>query len=222
MNSTDIELILDGLSKRYINPKTELIHKNPFELLIATILSAQCTDVRVNKVTPQLFNKYKDVTGFAMADQGILEQDIKSTGFFRNKARMIIECSRKLISDNNGVVPNEMDKLITLPGVGRKTASVILAAGFGIPAIAVDTHVIRLSNRIGLVTVKDPEKIEQRLKELIPQDKWIFFSMSIVLHGRQICKARKPLCSDCIIFKSCNYGFKGRVSDPFKNPFAGV
>ncbi|MBF0473120.1 MAG: endonuclease III [Nitrospirae bacterium] len=222
MNAADIELILEGLGKRYIDPKTELIHRNPYELLIATILSAQCTDVRVNKVTPELFSKYIDVSGFANADQGILERDIKSTGFFRNKARMIIACSKKLISDYNGTVPDDMDKLVTLPGVGRKTASVILAAGFGIPAIAVDTHVIRLSNRIGLVKVKDPEKIEQRLKELIPQDKWIFFSMSIVLHGRQICKARKPLCADCIIVKLCNYGFKGRVPDPFKNPFAGA
>jgi endonuclease-3 len=208
MKPIEIKLILDGLDERYIDPKTELIHRNPFELLVATILSAQCTDVRVNKVTPELFNKYRDVTGFANAEQVILEQDIKSTGFFRNKARMIIECSKRIINDFNKTVPNEMDKLVTLPGVGRKTASVILAAGFGIPAIAVDTHVIRLSNRIGLVSQIDPVKIETSLKQLIPQDKWIFFSMSIVLHGRRICKARKPQCSDCVIYKPCQWSFK--------------
>lgn len=201
----DINKIINGLAEIYKNPKTELVYKDPFELLIATILSAQCTDVRVNKVTPKLFAKYRNVAGFAAAEQASLAEDIKTTGFYRNKSRMIIECSKKIISDFGSNVPNEMDKLLSLSGVGRKTASVILAAGFGIPAIPVDTHVIRVSNRLGLVNNKDPEKIERTLKDIISEDKWIFYSMGVVLHGRQTCKAKKPMCGNCVIFIPCKW-----------------
>jgi endonuclease-3 len=203
MTIPNINIILNKLSEIYPDPRCELVHKNPFELLVATILSAQCTDLRVNKVTVDLFKKYQSVEDFANAEQLVLEGDVRTTGFFRNKARMIIECSKKLINDFDSTVPNDMEQLLTLSGVGRKTASVILASGFGIPAIAVDTHVIRLSNRIGLVNITDPEKIEWALRDIVPKDKWIFYSMSIVLHGRRICKAKKPLCSECVIYNEC-------------------
>ena len=195
--------IYDILSKTYPNVKTALTHKNPIELLIATILSAQCTDKKVNEVTPDLFAKYKSVEDFANAKQEDLEILIKQTGFYKQKTKSIIGCCKTLIETYDGKIPKSIEELIILPGVGRKTASVVLGNAFGIPSIPVDTHVKRLSYRIGLSDNKDPEKIEMDLRKIFPEKQWIKISLLLITHGRNVCTARKPKCEECVLSELC-------------------
>ncbi|HVO74441.1 MAG TPA: endonuclease III [Ignavibacteriaceae bacterium] len=197
------EEIFKRLKKEYPNPKTALNFKTPFQLLIATILSAQCTDARVNIVTKDLFLKYLTPGDYLKVPDDELEGDIHSTGFFKQKAKSIKLCCRELIDKHGGKVPSDFDALNELPGVGRKTASVVAGNAFGIPAIAVDTHVKRLSNRLGFIDSEDPEKIELRLKELVPQKDWINSSHWLILHGRTICNAKRPKCAQCILGDLC-------------------
>lgn len=195
--------INEQLTKLYPDAHCALKYRNPLELLIATVLSAQCTDERVNKVTPALFARYPDATAYANADRAELERMIQSTGFFRNKAKSIQECCKILVEKYDGEVPQSMELLTPLPGVGRKTANVILGNAFGIPGIPVDTHVGRLSRRMGLTTHEDPVKVEADLMALIPKDEWTMFGHRMIFHGRQICQARKPKCDECILNKVC-------------------
>ena len=198
-----LKKILPILEKTYPQAKTSLKFVNPLELLIATILSAQCTDVRVNMVTKDLFKKYKSAEDWAKADKKQIETDIKSTGFFRNKAVSIKGTCSKIIEQFDGKVPATMDELLELPGVGRKTANVVLGNVFGIPAIACDTHVIRLSRRLGLSENSDAVKLEFDLAEIVPKNCWTAFSHMLIFHGRNVCKARKPDCENCQIAKYC-------------------
>lgn len=191
------------LKKHYPNPKPALEYSNPFELLIATILSAQCTDERVNIVTKTLFKKYKSPEDYLKVSNEELEKDIFSTGFYKQKAKSIKNCCAELIEKYDGQVPADFDALTKLPGVGRKTASVVAGNGFGIPAIAVDTHVIRLSNLFHFVNTKDPVKIEFKLKELLPEKDWIISSHLLATHGRKICIARKAKCLECFLADLC-------------------
>ena len=198
-----VRRILEVLAKLYPDAHCALDYENPLQLLIATILSAQCTDVRVNLVTPALFAKYRDAGAFAEADIGELEKAIQSTGFFRNKARNIKACCQVLVEQHGGQVPASMEQLVPLPGVGRKTANVILGNAFDIPGITVDTHVGRLSRRLGLTTEDDPVKVERDLMALIPEKDWTMFSHRLIFHGRQVCFARKPNCAGCALNKVC-------------------
>jgi len=192
------------LAREYADAECALVHETPFELLIATILSAQCTDERVNIVTKDLFAKYSTPAALAAVPIKRLEKLIQSTGFFRNKAKNIHECSVKLVREHGGQVPKELDELVRLPGVGRKTANVVLGTAFGIPSgVVVDTHVTRLSQRLGLTEHEDAVKIERDLMEQLPQDEWINFSHRMIWHGRRICKARRPLCGSCVLEKIC-------------------
>src|SRR5262249_3060594 len=191
------------LEKLYPDARCALDHQNPLQLLIATILSAQCTDVRVNVVTPALFARYPDAAAFANADQAELERMIQSTGFFRNKAKSIVACCKQLVEKYGGQVPRTMEELNPLPGVGRKTANVILGNAFGVPGITVDTHVGRLSRRLGLTTQENPEKVERDLMQLLPDKEWTMFSHRMIFHGRQVCFARKPNCGGCALNKIC-------------------
>jgi len=192
------------LAKHYPDATTALDFRTPLELLIATILSAQCTDERVNQVTKTLFRKYPSAAAYAAAPLDELEQDIKSTGFFRNKARNIRECCRVLADQYEGRVPREMEKLVKLPGVGRKTANVVLGTAYGLATgVVVDTHVGRLSRRMGFSKHKEPEKIERDLMELFPQEEWIALGHRLILHGRRYCTARKPNCPTCPVRKLC-------------------
>jgi endonuclease III len=191
------------LAKLYPDAHCALHHEDPLQLLIATILSAQCTDVRVNMVTPALFARYPDAKAFAEAQQSELESAIQSTGFFRNKARNIIACCLQIQEKHAGQVPNTMDDLVQLPGVGRKTANVILGNAFNVPGITVDTHVLRLSKRLGLTRRTDAIKVELDLMELIPKKEWTMFSHRMIFHGRQVCFARKPNCPGCGLNKVC-------------------
>jgi endonuclease-3 len=196
--------IIAGLRKAYPDAHCELNHSNPLELLIATILSAQCTDKRVNMVTPQLFKKYRTARDFANARLPELEQEIKTTGFFRNKAKSITKATRNIVEKHGGNVPNTMEELIALGGVGRKTANVVLGNAFNInTGIVVDTHVARLSQRLGLTKEKDPVKIELALINLVPQDQWTMFSHWLIWHGRRRCYARSPDCPNCEIKSVC-------------------
>lgn len=187
------------------SPEIALNFSNPLQLLIATILSAQCTDKRVNLVTPTLFNKYHSAGDYAAADIIELEACIRSTGFYKNKAKSIKGCCRKIMDEFNGQVPATMEELITIPGVGRKTANVVLGGAFGHQAIPVDTHVIRLSGRLGLSNSKNPDIIERDLMAQIPEKNWTAFSIALILHGREVCKARRPLCDKCKLFRLCNW-----------------
>jgi len=191
------------LTKSYPNAKIALNFKDPLELLISTILSAQCTDVRVNMVTKDLFKKYKSPTDFAGADLKNIESDIRSTGFFRNKAINIKGACTRIVEQYGGKVPGTMEELLTLPGVGRKTANCVLGDAFGIPGITCDTHVIRLSRRLGLSENSDPVKLEFDLAEIVPKKNWTAFSHLVITHGRNICKARKPNCPECPVAKHC-------------------
>src|SRR2546429_9036201 len=182
---------------------TELRHENPFELLIATILSAQTTDRSVNLVTPELFRRYPTAADLAAADPAVVETLIKPTGFFRAKTKRIIAASRKLVEMFGGVVPSNIDDLTKIPGIGRKTANVILGAGFGVPGFAVDTHVIRLTNRLGLVKTRDPVKIEYQVCSMMPQEEWTALSLRLILHGRRVCDARRPRCEECALNDFC-------------------
>ncbi len=192
------------LRKTYPESRTALWHSTPFQILIATILSAQCTDERVNKITPSLFRKYKGPADFAKATQAVIEGEIRSTGFFRNKARNIIAASRKIVEEFGGHVPDTMEELVTFPGVARKTANIVLSSGYGkSEGIAVDTHVKRLSGRIGLSGETDPDKIERELMAIVPRKDWLDFNYILVNHGRAVCQARKPLCPECVIRHLC-------------------
>jgi endonuclease III len=197
--------ILQRLNKLYPNVVCALHHKSAWELVVATILSAQCTDVRVNMVTPSLFAKYPTPQDFAALEPEDLEPGIRSTGFYRNKSKSVVGAARKLIADFGGVVPDEMDKLLTLPGVARKTANVVLGSWFGkAVGVVVDTHVHRISRRLELTKNDDPGKIEQDLMKVIPQSKWILFSHQIIHHGRSLCIARKPKCVQCPLEALCH------------------
>ena len=196
--------IIAGLQKTYPDAHCELVHGNPLELLIATILSAQCTDKRVNLVTADLFKKYRSVEDFAEADLHGLKNDIRTTGFFKNKARNIKSACAAIVEKHGGKIPQTMEELIQLGGVGRKTANVVLGNAFGINVgVVVDTHVSRLSQRLGLTREKTPEKIEPDLMQLVPQKQWALFSHLLIWHGRRRCYARKPDCANCEIQKLC-------------------
>jgi len=197
--------ILSALRRTLPVPRVALQHRTPLQLLIATILSAQCTDQRVNQVTPALFRRYRTAGEYAAADQTELERLIKSTGFFKSKARNIIGCCRTLIERFNGAVPGTMEALVTLPGVGRKTANVVLGNHFGKPAVIVDTHVKRVSRRLGLSTSDDPDRIEQDLQQLMPPQEWTPGSQRLLLHGRYVCLARSPKCPECSVYNLCRW-----------------
>lgn len=182
---------------------TELAHQDPFQLVIATILSAQTTDKMVNLVTPELFKRYSTAADLATADPAEVEKLIKPTGFFRLKTRRIIDASKRMVELFGGVVPNTLDDLVKLPGIGRKTANVILGVGFGVPGFAVDTHVTRLSNRLGLVRTRDPVKIEHQVCSMVPNVEWTGLSLRLILHGRRICIARRPRCEECVLNDFC-------------------
>ncbi len=192
-----------ALMRLYPDAQCALHHDSPLQLLVATILSAQCTDVRVNLVTPALFSRFSDAQSFATAEQVELETYIQSTGFFRNKARNIIGCCKELVEKHGGAVPETMEELVVLPGVGRKTANVILGNAFATPGITVDTHVGRLSRRMGLTTNDDPVKVEHDLMALLPRKEWTDFSHRMIHHGRQVCHARKPACDACTLARLC-------------------
>ena len=196
--------ILQRLHEAYPDVQCELNHRNALELLVATILSAQCTDVRVNMVTPALFEKYPDAEAFANADINELEEMVRSTGFYRNKASNIQEACRRIMTQYGGEVPNSMDELLTLKGVARKTANVVLGVWFGIAdGVVVDTHVKRLSNKLALSTESDPQKIEKDLMKLAPRSQWVKLSHLLIFHGRRVCNARKPNCAECTINHLC-------------------
>ena len=203
-NPARVRAILQKLDEAYPEVTCALDHENPFQLLISTILSAQCTDVRVNQVTKTLYVKYPTPKDFAYADPSELEQDIRPTGFFRNKAKSIMGAGKKILEEFKGEVPRTMEQLLTLPGVARKTANVVLGTAFGIASgVVVDTHVIRLSGRLDLSRNTDPKKIEQDLVKVIPQEKWILFSHQLIWHGRKVCQARKPRCIECNLERLC-------------------
>jgi endonuclease III len=182
---------------------TELAHHDPFQLLIATILSAQTTDRSVNSITPELFRRYPTAADLAAADPAVVQELIKPTGFFRLKTSRIIGASRKLVELFGGEVPGSIEELVKLPGIGRKTANVILGVGFGVPGFAVDTHVKRLTNRLKLVSTKDPVKIERQVCSIVPKEEWTGLSLRLILHGRRICIARRPRCEECILNDFC-------------------
>ena len=199
-----VNAILQGLDELYPDVTCALHHTSPWELLVATILSAQCTDKRVNEVTPGLFAKYPTPQDFAAARQEVLAADIHSTGFFNNKAKSIIGAANKIIHDFGGEIPRTIEELASVPGAGRKTANVVLGTVFGIASgVVVDTHVQRLSNRLDLTTNQDPVKIEQDLMKIIPQSRWILFSHQMIHHGRGLCVARKPKCAECKLSPLC-------------------
>jgi endonuclease-3 len=182
---------------------TELDHRSPYELTIATILSAQTTDKMVNSITPELFRRYPAPADLAAADPADVERIIKPTGFFRAKTQSIIACARGIVERFGGEVPSRMEDLVTLPGIGRKTANVILGVAFGVPGFAVDTHVTRLTNRLKLVATRDPEKIEALVTRMVPPEEWTGLSLRLILHGRRICDARRPLCEQCVLNDFC-------------------
>ena len=203
--SDHAEKIRKSLRALYPEVKTQLDHRNPFELLVATILSAQCTDKQVNKVTPELFQRYQTPKELMRAPIKELENLIHSTGFFRNKAKNLINCATVLVRDYGGQVPDRLQELIKLPGVGRKTANVVLGAAFGKPGIVVDTHVNRISNRLNIVSSQNPVKIEFDLMRIIPRMEWTVFSLRMILFGREYCMARKPICPACPLKPLCPY-----------------
>lgn len=203
-----VKEIIKTLSREIPDSRVALKFSNPLELLVSTILSAQCTDVKVNQVTNELFKKYRSAKDYSEADLKELEEYIRPTGFYRNKAKAIQRCCQELVSRFGGEVPKTLEELTTLPGVGRKTANVLLGNAFGIPGIVVDTHVKRVSQRIGLTMNSDPEKIEFDLMEIVPKNDWTQFSNLLIWHGRRTCVAKKPLCGECSIIKWCDYGSK--------------
>tara|TARA_Y100000310_G_scaffold326384_1_gene391216 strand:- start:341 stop:982 length:642 start_codon:yes stop_codon:yes gene_type:complete len=204
MDKKRVDKIISILEKNYPEKKTILSFKTPLQMLISTILSAQCTDVRVNIVTKNLFKKYKNAKDYASADLKELEKFVKSTGFYRNKARNIKNTCKMIVENFNGKVPNKMEDLIKLPGVARKTANIVLSTSYKkVEGIAVDTHVKRVSYRVGLTNNKDPNKIEKDLMEIIPKNSWLYFNYIVVDHGRALCKAPAPICSECPLNKLC-------------------
>ncbi len=205
-SSATLESILATLDELYPDAACSLDYRDPLQLLVATILSAQCTDERVNKVTPALFKKYTSARAYAEASIEELEQDIKSTGFYHNKALSIKGSCTILEKEYDGILPADLDALVKLPGVGRKTANVVLGNSFGIPGMVVDTHVARVSGRLGLTGQKEPNKIERDLMAAVPRDKWVKFGHQLIQHGRRVCIARKPKCSACRLRPLCVYG----------------
>src|SRR5882672_9543710 len=200
-----VAAILKRLDEAYPNAVCELNHENAFQLLIATILSAQCTDVRVNQVTATLFKKYQTPEAFAHANPSELEQDIRPTGFFRNKTKSVMGASKAIVERFGGKVPQTMEEMLTIPGAARKTSNVVLGTAYGIASgVVVDTHVMRQSNRLDLTQNEDPKKIEQDLMKILPQDRWISFSHQLIWHGRRVCHARNPKCLDCNLESLCN------------------
>jgi len=199
-----VAAILAKLDEAYPDATCELKHENAFQLLVSTILSAQCTDVRVNQVAETLYKKYPNPEAFAYATPSELEQDIRPTGFFRNKTKSVMGASKAILEKFGGEVPRTMEEILTLPGVARKTGNVVLGTAYGIASgVVVDTHVIRLSNRLDLSRNEDPKKIEQDLMAILPQEKWIQFSHQLIWHGRRVCYARKPKCVECNLEKIC-------------------
>lgn len=199
-----VSKILEGLDRLYPNVTCALDHTTPWELLVATILSAQCTDKRVNEVTPALFAKYPTIADFAHVSQEELAADIRSTGFFNNKARSVIGAAKRILTNFNGEVPRNINDLLTVPGAARKTANVVLGTAFGIASgVVVDTHVQRISRRLDLTRQSDPVKIEQDLIKIIPENRWILFSHQVIHHGRGLCVARKPRCGECLLDPIC-------------------
>ncbi|MBI2454528.1 MAG: endonuclease III [candidate division NC10 bacterium] len=200
--------ILEILAKTYPDARCELHFTTPLELLVATILSAQCTDARVNLVTPHLFKKYRSATAYAEADPAVFEQEIRTTGFFRSKARNIIACCQTLVRDFGGEVPRSMEELTRLPGVGRKTANIILYNAYGIPGFAVDTHVARVTNRLGLVHTEDPDTIEEQMCQVLPREAWGQATHLFIFHGRRTCQAKQPKCPQCALRSLCPWSGK--------------
>jgi endonuclease-3 len=199
-----VKKILRGLDRMYPGVTCALSHQTPWELLVATILSAQCTDKRVNEVTPGLFAKYPTIQDFAAVRPEVLAQDIRSTGFFNNKAKSITGAARKVLADFGGSVPKTIEEMLTVPGAARKTANVVLGSAYGIASgVVVDTHVARLSKRLDLSKESDPVKIECDLVKMIPKDRWILFSHQLIHHGRALCQARKPRCAECLLDPVC-------------------
>jgi endonuclease-3 len=196
--------IIRTLSQQHPNADTELHYRNPFELLVATILSAQSTDERVNIVTPDLFGRYKDARALAAAAPADIERLIVSTGFFRQKTKALLGMARQLVERHDGKVPADMEQLTELPGVGRKTANVVLGHALGVPGLPVDRHVLRVANRIGIASSDDPERVEQQICKALPPDRWTLASDVLILHGRRICRP-KPLCDRCSVRKDCEY-----------------
>ena len=204
-NPKRVAAILAKLDEAYPNATCELKHESPFQLVISTILSAQCTDVRVNQVTEKLFKQYPNPSAFAYATPSELEREIRPTGFFRNKTKSIMGASKAIVEKFSGQVPQTMEEMLTLPGVARKTANVVLGTAYGIPSgVVVDTHVLRLSGRLELSKHTEPKKLEQDLMKIIPQNKWIQFSHQLIWHGRRVCIARKPRCINCNLEPICN------------------
>jgi len=198
--------ILARLDENFPDAECALVHKDAYQLLVATILSAQCTDARVNMVTPDLFGKYPDAESLSKADPEELQELIRSTGFFRNKARNLLKASLKIVEDFDGDVPDSLENLIQLPGVARKTANVVLGTWYRVASgVVVDTHVGRISKRLGFTAHKDPVKIEKDLIELLPQERWISFAHQLILFGRSTCKAQRPRCSECFLADLCPY-----------------
>ncbi len=200
-----IDKIRKILKLRYPDVRTQLTHDNPFQLLMATILSAQCTDRQVNQVTPELFKQFPTPGSLAKAPIKTIEKLIHSTGFYHNKAMSLKQCCKMLVQEHKGEVPSTLEKLVLLPGVGRKTANVVLGAAFGIPGMVVDTHVARISKRLGLTGNTDPEKIEYDLMKIIPKKEWNVFSLYLIYFGREICRARNPLCNTCDMLNLCPF-----------------
>jgi len=204
-NPERVRLILKKLDEAHPDVTCALTHENPFQLLISTILSAQCTDVRVNQVTETLYKKYPSAKAFAYANPAELEQDIRPTGFFRNKTKSIMGASKQIVEELHGEVPKTMEELLKLPGVARKTANVVLGTAFGIASgVVVDTHVLRVSRRLDLTKNVDPKKVEQDLMKVIPREKWILFSHQLIWHGRRVCQARRPKCLECNLEQICH------------------
>lgn len=201
----DAKLITRLLLKAYPDPTIALRFSNPLELLIATILSAQCTDARVNEVTRSLFRRYRTAEDYAKARPDTLEREIRPTGFYKNKARLIIRCCQKLVEEYGGEVPQSLEALTSLPGVGRKTANLVRGCAFGQQAIAVDTHVKRVSRRLGIARAEDPDKIEEELMAQVPRNRWTPFTLAMIRHGREVCTARRPACPRCPLRDACDW-----------------
>ncbi len=217
--SATVTRIFDALDRHHPNADTELVHRNAFELLVATILSAQSTDARVNVVTPALFDRYPDARALAAAKTSDLETMILSTGFFRQKSKSLLGMANMLVDEHGGEVPADMEALTNLPGVGRKTANVVLGHALGVPGLPVDRHVLRVANRIGLVKNDDPVKVESQLTEMLPPQRWTRASDALILHGRRICKP-KPLCQRCRVRPDCDFYRTGVVTKPISRKVA--
>ena len=208
----DAKKIVAALHKQYPAPGIALRFSNPLELLVATMLSAQCTDARVNEVTKTLFKKYRSAQDYAQAELRVFEQEIRTTGFYKNKAKAIIHCCQKLVVDFHGKVPDSVEALTSLPGVGRKTANMVLGNAFAQAAIAVDTHVLRVSNRLGLAHAARADKVEEELMKQIPRSRWTAVANALILHGRNTCTAKQPKCGACVLYALCAWPDKTRYA----------